>query len=433
MAKPSRVGRDVADQMAAAVNDLLTQHQQALHSLRQREAELATGIPVVSHRDESRHLAARLEAVLKGGAEAVGCQAAALYLLDEATSQLKLRCSWGLPPQRLIEPARPLRGAIADLEALTGHAVVLEDYTLFEYWKAPEQCFRSAVCVPVASPTIPLGTLWLFCDEVRPFTDQQTNLAEITAGRLAADLDREILLSEGVSAKRLQQQWAAVARLRDNQLPRIAPLVDDWQVAARLCQAEPVGGAFYDWFVPAGGSLAIVLGNALGVGLEAALTATSLQAALKAHGRYPHNAKGLLSRVSYTLWTASAGDQRAALFYATIQPRSGRVEYATAGRLQAMVLRIQGCDVISEGAPPLAADPDVEFKQTEQLITPGDALVVIGGTAAARPGADEIAEALGDHRRAPADQIVQTICDLLGDPAVDELMADYSVLVAKRS
>ena len=62
-AKSARVGRDVADQMAAAVNDLLTQHQQALHALRQREAELATGVPVVSHGDESRHLAARLEAV----------------------------------------------------------------------------------------------------------------------------------------------------------------------------------------------------------------------------------------------------------------------------------------------------------------------------------------------------------------------------------
>ena len=69
----------------------------------------------------------RLEAVLRGGTEAVDCQAAALYLLDDATSQLKMRSCWGLPLDRLAAPARPLKGAVADLEALLGHAVVIED------------------------------------------------------------------------------------------------------------------------------------------------------------------------------------------------------------------------------------------------------------------------------------------------------------------
>ena len=63
----------------------------------QREAELAAGVPLVPHREDQKHLAARLEAVLRAGAEAVGGDAIALYLLDEATTELKLRCSWGLP------------------------------------------------------------------------------------------------------------------------------------------------------------------------------------------------------------------------------------------------------------------------------------------------------------------------------------------------
>ena len=69
----------------------------ARHALRQREAELATFVPVVVRADETPSLATRLEAVLRGGAEAIGCQAAGLYLLDPATTELKLRSSWGLP------------------------------------------------------------------------------------------------------------------------------------------------------------------------------------------------------------------------------------------------------------------------------------------------------------------------------------------------
>lgn len=116
-----------AKEFAASVRDLLAELEGTRTALWQREAELAAGVPVIPRADETDHLAERLDAILKGGAEAVECQAAALYLLDETTSHLKLRAAWGLPKSRLLGPARPLRGAVADLEALVGHAVALED------------------------------------------------------------------------------------------------------------------------------------------------------------------------------------------------------------------------------------------------------------------------------------------------------------------
>ena len=99
----------------------------------------------------------------------------AAYLLDDATKQLKLRSCWGLPKSRFLDPPRPLRGAAADLEALVGHAVVLEDTSFLPHWKVPEE-FRSAVCVPISSPTFPFGTLWMFCDQPRDFSVAETQL-----------------------------------------------------------------------------------------------------------------------------------------------------------------------------------------------------------------------------------------------------------------
>lgn len=107
---PESSPSDQVRAMASALAGMLTELLAAHHALWQREAELAAGVPVVAQSAETGHLALRLQSVLQGGAAAVGCQAAGLYLLDDATSSLKLRASWGMPRQKLSEPARPLQG-----------------------------------------------------------------------------------------------------------------------------------------------------------------------------------------------------------------------------------------------------------------------------------------------------------------------------------
>src|SRR5690606_15231380 len=72
--------------LALAVGGLLAEIHRLRHALWQREAELAAGVPVTVRPDDGPHLAERLQSVLKSGADAVGCQAAALYLLDDSTS-----------------------------------------------------------------------------------------------------------------------------------------------------------------------------------------------------------------------------------------------------------------------------------------------------------------------------------------------------------
>ena len=94
--------RAAATALATAFCGVVAELDQAQAAVWQREAELAAGVPISSQSEPEEHLAGRLEAVLAGGAQAVDCQAAALYLLDEATSQLKLRACWGLPREQLL-------------------------------------------------------------------------------------------------------------------------------------------------------------------------------------------------------------------------------------------------------------------------------------------------------------------------------------------
>jgi phosphoserine phosphatase RsbU/P len=418
--------------LANSIADLLGELLQTRHALRQREAELAAGVPVVPHPQEEKHLLTRLEAVLRAGAESVGCNAAGLYLLDDATTHLKLRCSYGLPVDRLAAPPRPLNGAIADLEALLGHAVVLDDTTLMQTWNVPED-FPSAVCVPVATPTTLLGTLWVFCNERRDFNDCETNILELVTGRLASDLEREMLMRAGVDGAKLKKQVAAAERLQRNELPAIAPLLDGWDVAGWTAQAENVGGAFHDWFCLPDGLLAVAVGRAEEQGIAGALTANSVKTALRSHARYHRLAERILQQVNLTLWTGSAGDQRVTLFHALVETSTGRVCWSSAGGAAVLLLHGDGWQSLSRSSGQLGEGPEAEFERFAYELRPGEALIVFADNSADAAAEKTLVDALKTKPDLSAAELVAAARSALDAQIPAHEAHDYSILAIKRT
>ena len=437
---PKTVDPQTARNLASAVAEMLGELMHTRCALWQREAELAAGVPVIPHPKEEQHLAARLQAVLKAGAEAVGAQAAGLYMIDEATTELKLRAAWGLAPGRLTAGARPLKGALADLEALLGHAVVLEDTALMQRWKVPEEGFGAAVCVPVSTSTTILGTLWILSTAKRDFNPHETNIIEVVAGRLASDLEREMLMREGVQAAGSKHRLAAAGRLQQSQFPSIPPLLEGWQVAGWTEQAEEVGGDLFDWFVLDDGRLAVSVGDALQEGIDAALVAATLRAAFRCHARYRPDGHRLLEQVNLTIWTGSAGDQYASLFFGLVDPGAGKVRYAMAGDPAAVLLRPDGCRSLSAATPPLGESPETIYRQRQCQLRPGEALLVF--TDGVRDAADGQGRPLGEAGLAeplraglhlPATELASLARDRLHAHAAAPQRHDRTVLVLKRT
>ena len=140
-------------------------------------------------RKRTGNLEQGLQHVLQTMVETLACTAAGIYVLDDATSVLQLRTMWGLPIDSLIAEPRNLETAKADLEAMLGHTVVLSNKQMFELWQVPEADFEAAVCVPLATATTVLGTVWIYHTQSRPFSDPEVNLIEVLTGRLAIELD----------------------------------------------------------------------------------------------------------------------------------------------------------------------------------------------------------------------------------------------------
>jgi serine phosphatase RsbU (regulator of sigma subunit) len=306
-------------------------------------------------------------------------------------------------------------------------------------WNAPED-FAAAICVPVSSSTTILGTLWVFCDETRDFTDQQTNIVEIVAGKIASDLDRDMLLREGIEGGQLRKQWAAAERMQKNQLPAVSPLLDGWQIAGWASQAEGLGGAFYDWFCLPDGLMACSMGECLDSGLVSALSAAAVKAALRSHASYHREADRVLQRLNMTIWTNSAGDQYANLFLGLVETATGRVCCSTAGQPSVVHLLPDRWVSLTGKTPLLGESPESEYVQAGYELAVGEALVIFSkgfreatNKSGSRLGESGLVQLLADNMQLSATQLCSMAreCLQLHSGSLDR--DDVAVLVVKRT
>ena len=423
--------------LAATIGQLLADLARARQALWKREAELAAGVPLPLRTNET-HLAQRLQSSLRAAAQAAGGHAAALYLLDETTSYLKLRSLWGLPQERLLLPPRELAGATADLEALLGHAIVLDDAARQAAFQLPEEA-AAAICVPVSSATAPLGTLWVFGNTPRTFNDRDVNMIEVVAGRLAADLERELLMAASADANQQKRHFAAAERWQDSRLPHVSPLSDAWQLAGWAQAAGELHGEFYDWFVRHDESIAIALGGTRQDAIEAALAATSLRAAVRAHALYSNDPAEWLFRIHETSSNGSPGDQAPVLFVALTDADQPLVRIAAAGDLVIWNITANGANRVADMPPPVSSDLQARPMAVELSFSPADLLVVLSEGAsqtyqqAEEPDAEqELLTTLGAHRDQPASVLIEIVHDRLTALAGTGPLVDCTALVLKR-
>ncbi len=380
--------------------------QDALSALHSREAELAAAIPVSAKADRGNQLARKLASTLELGSQSLSMQASAVYLLDESTSALKMRSSFGFAKEKLLEPARPLRGALADLEALLGAAVAIDDSSKNPQWTIPEE-FPSGICVPLASQEHLLGTLWFFADEARAYSDAETGLAEVIAGRIVAELEREALLTEASENLDSRRQLDEVRDRKAVRAKMPKPLIDEWDVAQWSHTESPC--AFVDWSVRADGTLAVALGDSHGSRLDAEMAATALHTAIRAHASYRPTSRTLLARVNETIWSSSLGDQFVSLFHGVVDPDRRVMDFSSAGRLGCWFVNRRGADQVAPLDGLLGNDPDARFRQRKRTFHAGDFMLVLSESASREMdhlcGDEAFLRTLASWRKLTADSI----------------------------
>jgi serine phosphatase RsbU (regulator of sigma subunit) len=129
------------------------------------------------------------------------------------------------------------------------------------------------------------------------------------------------------------QAFKVARSIQQASLPKEVPTLEGWQITPYYQPAREVGGDFYDFFELEDGLVGVVVGDATGKGIPAALvaeaTSNMLRAVAQAFGSVSPGE--VLARVNETLLARIPQNMFVTSFYAVLNPEKCTLSYANAG------------------------------------------------------------------------------------------------------
>ena len=189
---------------------------------------------------------------------------------------------------------------------------------------------------------------------------------------LTRNLTWRFRVAEAQERERIEQELRVARRIQENLLPEATPELDGWQLAAYYGPAREVGGDFYDFLELEDGRLGLVVGDATGHGMPAALMMATTRGMLRAVVQSLESPGEVLARVNEALVADIPSSMFVTCFYGVLDPANGQLCYANAGHNlpcrqhngQAEELRARGM--------PLGLMPGIAYEEKEASLETGD-------------------------------------------------------------
>jgi serine phosphatase RsbU (regulator of sigma subunit)/predicted ester cyclase len=193
---------------------------------------------------------------------------------------------------------------------------------------------------------------------------------------IGGTLRKQRLEQEIRERERIEQEMRVARDIQQASLPREVPEPEGWQVSPYYQPAREVGGDFYDFFDLEEGRVGIVVGDATGKGMPAALVAeaTSNMHRAVAQALGSSSPSEVLARVNETLLARIPSNMFVTCFYAVLDPKGGNLRYANAGH-DVPYLRRNGGEVeeLRATGMPLGLMPGMSYEQKETVFEVGEA------------------------------------------------------------
>src|SRR5829696_4132102 len=156
---------------------------------------------------------------------------------------------------------------------------------------------------------------------------------ERSSGTVGQALMEQRLVQERIERERIEQELEVARSIQQASLPEEVPTLEGWQISPFYQPAREVGGDFYDFFELEDGLVGVVVGDATGKGIPAALVAEATSHMLRVVAQaFGSTSPGeVLSRVNQTLLARIPQNMFVTCFYAILEPKSGSLKYANAG------------------------------------------------------------------------------------------------------
>jgi len=199
---------------------------------------------------------------------------------------------------------------------------------------------------------------------------------EWTEGGGMLELTQERLEQEIRERERVEQELRVARSIQQASLPKQVPELEGWEISPHYRPAREVGGDFYDFLELANGHLGLVVGDATGKGVPAALVMASARSMLRAVAQASESPGEVLRRANDPLATDIPPNMFITCFYGILDPKSGSLSYANAGH-DLPYLRHSGGDAeeLRARGMPLGLMPGMSYEEKETILEAGDSVL----------------------------------------------------------
>jgi sigma-B regulation protein RsbU (phosphoserine phosphatase) len=224
-------------------------------------------------------------------------------------------------------------------------------------------------------------------------------------------------------------------------LPRQIPQPGDFQIAARTIAAEIVGGDFYDVITLDDDVFDVVVADATGHGLPAALQVRDIFTGLRMGLAREYKLTRTVARLNSIIHRSRLATKFVSMFLAELN-LDGRIIYCNAGHPAAITLRADGSvSFLRAGGMILGPNPEARYTFGIDELNPGDLLVLYtdgiteanGESDGEEFGRDRLIHALRTARHLDPIAIVDRVfSDVEKFTAVSPPADDQTLVVVKR-
>src|ERR671915_297410 len=148
---------------------------------------------------------------------------------------------------------------------------------------------------------------------------------------LTRNLTWHFRVAEARERERIEQELQVARQIQHALLPEATPELDGWEVTTYYEPARKVGGDFYDFLEFEDRRLGLVVGEAPGKGMPAALVMATTRGMLRAVVQSLESPSEVLARVNEALVADIPPNMFVTCFYGVLDPEHGRFRYANAG------------------------------------------------------------------------------------------------------
>ena len=197
-------------------------------------------------------------------------------------------------------------------------------------------------------------------------------------GSLGSKLRGQLLVQERIERERVEQELRVARSIQQASLPKEVPELEGWEIAPHYQPAREVGGDFYDFFELEDGRVGVVVGDATGKGVPAALVVTATYSMLRAVAQVlgSFSPREVLAQVNEALLARIPLNMFVTCFYAVLEPKSGSLNYANAGHDLPYLWHGGGeAEELRARGMPLGLMPGMSYEEKEITLQRGESVL----------------------------------------------------------